>query len=64
MHKGMGTWEKHTRGIGAKLLLQVRLKVSLSGVYAEPPLLLVLTIYCGDVSRTDYVALNDMTSEH
>jgi hypothetical protein len=22
-NKGMGTWEKHTRGIGAKLLLQV-----------------------------------------
>jgi hypothetical protein len=23
MNKGMGSWEKHTRGIGAKLLLQV-----------------------------------------
>ena len=63
LHKGMGSWEKHTRGIGAKLLLQVCLKVSLSGVYAEP-LLLLFTVYCGAVSRTDYVALNDMTSEH
>jgi tuftelin-interacting protein 11 len=27
MNKGMGTWEKHTRGIGAKLLLQVCLKL-------------------------------------
>lgn len=26
MNKGVGTWEKHTRGIGAKLLLQVCLK--------------------------------------
>jgi hypothetical protein len=23
INKGMGSWEKHTRGIGAKLLLQV-----------------------------------------
>jgi hypothetical protein len=23
MNKGMGNWEKHTRGIGAKILLQV-----------------------------------------
>jgi hypothetical protein len=23
MNKGMGSWERHTRGIGAKLLLQV-----------------------------------------
>jgi hypothetical protein len=64
MNKGMGSWEKHTRGIGAKLLLQVCLEVSLSEVYAEPLLLLFFTVYCGDVSRTDYVALNDMTGEH
>ena len=62
--KGMGTWEKHTRGIGAKLLLQVCLKGSLSGVYAEPLLLLFFTVYCGAVSRTDYITMNDMTSEH
>lgn len=24
MDKGVGNWEKHTKGIGAKLLLQVR----------------------------------------
>jgi len=64
VNKGVGTWEKHTRGIGAKLLLQVCLKVSLSGVYAEPLMLLFFMVYCGAVSRTDSVALNDVTSEY
>jgi len=64
MNKGVGSWEKHTRGIGAKLLLQVCLNVSLSGVYAEPLMLLFFMVYCGAVSRTDFVALNDMASEH
>jgi len=64
MNKGVGTWEKHTRGIGAKLLLQVCLKVSLSGVYAEPLMLLFFMVYCDAVSRTDSVVLNDVTSEY
>lgn len=31
--KGFGDWEKHTRGIGAKLLLQVSCFVSAIGVH-------------------------------
>jgi hypothetical protein len=31
--KGMGSWEKHTRGIGAKLLLQVFSRTAHEVVY-------------------------------
>jgi tuftelin-interacting protein 11 len=31
INKGMGSWEKHTRGIGAKLLLQMGFQPGKSG---------------------------------
>lgn len=33
MNKGLGDWEKHTKGIGAKLLLGVNKKYSMYNIY-------------------------------